>query len=275
MYLIGIVAAVVVALVLKRTLLRGATPPFVMELPPYKLPSPRHGVASHGGARLVVHPPRRHADCRRGDCRLGDVVLSPRREARAAEQLLGEKAALTAQIEALPADDAHRQFLESELLRYDDPNQSPRLVAGAMQRQSVMGKMGRAIEPAVRPLGWDWRLGCAAIASFPAREVVLGTLGVIYNLGDVNLEEEEGQTQLQAQLHNATWDGTQRPVFTLPTALGLMVFFALCAQCAATLVMIKRETNTWRWPVFTFTYMTVLAYLGALATYQIGTWLHG
>ena len=144
-----------------------------------------------------------------------------------------------------------------------------------MQRQSIMGHMGRAIEPAVRPLGWDWRLGCAAIASFPAREVVLGTLGVIYNLGDVNLEEEEGQTQLQAQLHNATWDGTQRPVFTLPMALGLMVFFALCAQCAATLVIIKRETNSWRWPVFTFTYMTVLAYLGAMATYQIGTWFSG
>ncbi|HZZ29736.1 MAG TPA: ferrous iron transport protein B, partial [Pirellulales bacterium] len=126
-----------------------------------------------------------------------------------------------------------------------------------------------------RPLGWDWRVGCAAIASFPAREVVLGTLGVIYNLGNVDLEQSEGQTQLQTQLRNATWDSSVRPVFTVPMALGLMVFFALCAQCAATLVIIKRETNSWRWPVFTFTYMTVLAYLGALATYQIGTWLAG
>ncbi len=93
-----------------------------------------------------------------------------------------------------------------------------------------------------------------------AREVVLGTLGVIYNLGNVDLEEEEGQTQLQTQSRNATWDGSSRMVFTVPMALGLMVFFALCAQCAATLVIIKRETNSWRWPVFTFTYMTVLAY---------------
>ena len=126
----------------------------------------------------------------------------------------------------------------------------------------------------MRPLGWDWRLGCAAIASFPVREVVLGTLGVIYNLGDVNLEEEEGQTQLQTQLRNATWDGTQRPVFTLPTALGLMVFFALCAN-GGDAGYYQTGNQQLRWPVFTFTYMTVLAYLGAMATYQIGTWLSG
>jgi ferrous iron transport protein B len=274
MYLVGIVAAVVVALVLKRTVLRGATPPFVMELPAYKLPSPT----------LVLHRmlERGWSFLRRAGTLIVAVAVVvwamlyyPHDDKRAAEQLSTEKWALTAQIEKLPAGDAHREFLESELARYQDPNQYERLLAGAMQRQSIMGNMGRAIEPAVRPLGWDWRLGCAAIASFPAREVVLGTLGVIYNLGDVNLEEEKGQTQLQTQLRNATWDGTQRPVFTMPTALGLMVFFALCAQCAATLVIIKRETNSWRWPVFTFTYMTVLAYLGALATYQIGSWLGG
>jgi ferrous iron transport protein B len=99
---------------------------------------------------------------------------------------------------------------------------------------------------------------------------------VIYNLGeDVDIHEREGQTQLQAELRRATWDGTNRPVFTVPVALSLMVFFALCAQCAATLAVIKRETNSWRWPIFTFAYMTVLAYLGALATYQIGTWIGG
>ena len=148
-------------------------------------------------------------------------------------------------------------------------------MAGAYQRQSILGHLGRYIEPVVRPLGWDWRVGCAAIASFPAREVVLGTLGVVYNLGDVDLKENEGQTQLQSQLRAAVWDDSSRPVFTIPMALGLMVFFALCAQCAATLVVIKRETQTWRWPIFTFVYMTVLAYFGALATYQIGTWLAG
>jgi ferrous iron transport protein B len=144
-------------------------------------------------------------------------------------------------------------------------------IRGEALRQSFLGRAGRLIEPVVRPLGWDWRIGCAAIASFPAREVVLGTLGVIYNLGDVDPGEEEGATELIRRLRAATWDGTDRKVFTLPVALSIMVFFALCAQCATTLVVIGRETGTWLWPVVTFTYMTVLAWFGALLTYQIGT----
>jgi len=96
----------------------------------------------------------------------------------------------------------------------------------------------------------------AAIASFPAREVVLGTLGVIYNLGDVDPGEEEGATELIRRLKAATWDGTDRKVFTLPVALSIMVFFALCAQCASTLVVIGKETASWIWPLVTFVYMT-------------------
>ncbi len=175
----------------------------------------------------------------------------------------------------LPVGDKHREFLQSELARFNVQDQFNQLLQGAYQRHSALGLMGRFVEPVVKPLGWDWRVGCAVIASFPAREVVLGTLGVIYNIGEVDTEEEAGQTQLQTQLRNATWDGSTKPVFTVPMALGLMVFFALCAQCAATLVIIKRETNSWRWPAFTFVYMTVLAYIGALATYQIGTLLGG
>jgi ferrous iron transport protein B len=203
------------------------------------------------------------------------LLYYPHNPAAVEESLTRDQAALTAQLDQIPAGDAHRQYIEAELARYNNPEQREQLLVGAYQRQSILGHMGHWIEPVVRPLGWDWRVGCAAIASFPAREVVLGTLGVIYNLGNVDLEEQEGQTQLQTQLRNATWDGSSRLVFTVPMALGLMVFFALCAQCAATLVIIKRETNSWRWPVFTFTYMTVLAYFGAMLTYQIGTWLAG
>jgi ferrous iron transport protein B len=132
--------------------------------------------------------------------------------------------------------------------------------------------MGRAIEPVVRPLGWDWKIGMAALASFPAREVVVGTLGIIYNLGPG--DDDEAQDSLGKALQEATWDGApNRKVFTVPVALSLMVFFALCCQCASTLAVIKRETNSWRWPLFTFTYMTLLAYVGALLVYQVGTWL--
>jgi ferrous iron transport protein B len=123
----------------------------------------------------------------------------------------------------------------------------------------------------VRPLGWDWRIGCAAIASFPAREVVMSVLGVIYSLGDdFDVGDEADQNRLRDQLRAARWDDTGQPVYNVPVALSIMVFFALCAQCAATLAVIRRETNGWRWPAFTFAYMTALAYVAALATYQIG-----
>jgi ferrous iron transport protein B len=135
--------------------------------------------------------------------------------------------------------------------------------------------MGKAIEPAVRPLGWDWRIGCAVIASFPAREVVVATLGVVYGMGEkMETKSEKSRQALGDRLRIAKWDGTDRPVYTLPVALSIMVFFALCCQCAATLAVIRRETNSWRWPAFAFSYMTGLAYVGALITYQLGTWMH-
>ena len=100
--------------------------------------------------------------------------------------------------------------------------------------------------------------------------VVLASDGEAFNLGgDLDVGEESDQTRLQARLQAARWDGTGKPVYNLPVALSLMVFFALCAQCAATLAVIKRETASWRWPVFAFTYMTLLAYVGALVTYQV------
>ncbi len=129
---------------------------------------------------------------------------------------------------------------------------------------SFLGIAGHFIEPAVKPLGWDWKIGVAVIASFPAREVIIATLGTIYSLGSEQNEESKG---LQEQMQLAEWpDG--KPVFNLATALSIMVFFALCAQCSATLMTIRRETNSWRWPIFSFAYMTTLAYIGAWLTYQ-------
>ena len=143
-------------------------------------------------------------------------------------------------------------------------------ISGSYLRSSVLGRMGQIIEPVVRPLGWDWKIGIAVIASFPAREVVVGTMGVIYNLsGD---EDEESRT-LREHLQGATWDDEpERPVFTVPVALSIMVLFALCAQCVSTLAVMNRETLTWRWPVYTFVYMTTLAYIGAWLTYRSGIW---
>ncbi|MCC6155915.1 MAG: ferrous iron transport protein B, partial [Candidatus Hydrogenedentes bacterium] len=130
---------------------------------------------------------------------------------------------------------------------------------------SYFGRMGTAIEPAVRPLGWDWRIGMAAIASFPAREVVIATLGTIFSLGgDVDEESES----LKNVLHTAERTDGGR-LFNIPVALSIMVFFALCCQCAATLAIIRRETRSYAWPAFTFAYMTTIAYVASLLVYQI------
>lgn len=140
-----------------------------------------------------------------------------------------------------------------------------RVEAGTYLRQSFLGRMGHLIEPVVKPLGWDWRIGMAVLAAFPAREVFVATLGTIYNLGS---DADAGSDSLRGTLIAATWpDGT--PVFNVPVALSLMVFFALCCQCGGTLATIKRETKSWGWTVFTFAYMTGLAYVAALATYQV------
>jgi ferrous iron transport protein B len=127
--------------------------------------------------------------------------------------------------------------------------------------RSILGRVGKFIEPAVEPLGWDWRIGLAALASFPAREVMVGTLGIVFSQGEGKSDDEEYRIRIGETLHGA---------FTVPVALSVMVFFALCCQCASTLVVIKRETNSWGWPAFTFIYMTALAYVGALVVYQVG-----
>ena len=180
---------------------------------------------------------------------------------RANEQVAADVAAQRAAVQANAGD----------LEEFDKPENIDDLEASLHQRYSFLGRAGQFIEPAVRPLGWDWRIGCAAIASFPAREVVMGVLGVIYQLGPkVDVDNAEDQNRLASQLKAAKWDDTGKPVYNLPVALSIMVFFALCRQCAATLAVIRRETNSWRWPIFTFAYMTILAYVGALLTYQIG-----
>jgi ferrous iron transport protein B len=261
--------AVVVALLLKRTILRGDAPPFVMELPSYKVPSLRtilYRVVERGVVFLRCA----------GTLILAVSVLVwallyyPHNAKVVEAPYRGQIEAIEAQRARLAPNDPEREVLAARRAELDHQ------IAGAYQRQSWLGRAGRRIEPVFKPLGWDWRVSSAVLASFPAREIVIATLGVIYNLGkDVDPESHAGRSQLSSRLHAATWDGSQRPVFTLPVALSIMVFFALCAQCAATLAVIRRETNSWRWPLFTFGYMTGLAYLGALATYQIGTWIAG
>ncbi|MCH1504439.1 ferrous iron transport protein B [Verrucomicrobiales bacterium] len=145
-------------------------------------------------------------------------------------------------------------------------------IDSAYLEQSWMGRMGRTVQPIFASAGFDWRITVGVLASFPAREVIISTLGVIYSLGG---EVDEESHSLKDALKGATWhEGPLigQAVFTIPVVMGIMVFFALCSQCGATLAIIKKEAGT-SWAVFSFAYMTALAWLGAVLCFQIGNLL--
>lgn len=263
MYCVGALVAIPVAWVLRKFVFRGETPPFVMELPSYKWPS----------SRIVFL--RVYESVKSFIFRAGTLIFCTTILVWAAAYFPGDhtrEQQLQIQIATLE-EEAAQSSSEELTERIEQLRTEVHHVSGELLAKSYLGRSGKRIEPLVRPLGWDWRIGVSVIASFPAREVVLATMGTIFSLGSEVADEGEEQ-HFAASLQQATWpDG--RPLFTLPVALSIMVFFALCAQCAATLMIIRRETNSWRWPIVTFVYMTGLAYISAFAVYQIGRVLLG
>jgi len=133
-------------------------------------------------------------------------------------------------------------------------------------RESYAGQIGVAIEPLIRPLGFNWEIGIGILASFPAREVFITGLSTVYELG----EGDEDQSGLIQHLQRKRDDGS----FTTVTAISLMVFYVFACQCMSTLAVCKRETGSWAWTLGMFCYMTGLAWLASFVTYQIGSrWL--
>ncbi len=243
LYLVGIAVAIPVAWIVKRLLSKGSESSFLLELPTYKWPTFRNVV-------LYVFDRAKAFVIRAGTIIFFITIIVwalayfPR-PASIQEKYDGLRAQATS---------------EEEIAQYDN------LENGEYIRQSILGRMGHFIEPIVKPLGWDWRIGMATIASFPAREIVVAVLGTIFNLGAVDDAESQA---MRDTLRSATWeDGT--PLFSNAVALSIMVYFALCCQCGATLATIKRETNSYTWPIAAFVYMTVLAYVAAFITYQTG-----
>ncbi len=227
MYILGILVAICVAFILKRTLLKAEPAPFVMELPPYRLPNLRT-ITQNMLTRAWLFLKR-----------AGTVIL-----------------AISIVLWAL----MYFPRPVAQPVSSGESHETTRL------QNSYAGQLGHAIEPIIQPLGYDWKIGVALIASFAAREVLVSTLSIIYNVGKD--ENEESETLIGAVRDAKKADGT--PAWTPLTALSLMVFFVLAMQCMSTVAVVRRETNSWRWPVFMVVYMTVLAYLGAFLTYQGG-----
>lgn len=233
LYLLGIVGGLMTARLMKSTALRGPKPHFTLALPDFRRPN-LQTVAFKLMDRAKIFLKR-----------AGTVIFTV--------------AVIVWALAYFPRMDASQHLPpvpQGESVEHQR--------AAAQMSQSYLGRMGRVVEPVFEPLGWDWRVSSAVIAGFPAREVVVAVMGTLYAVGS-----EADESSLAERLRAATWpDG--RKVFTLPMVLGLMVFYAWCLQCAATVAVIRRETNSWRWPVFAWCYMTSVAYLGALLVYQVG-----
>ena len=258
MYLLGIVVAVCVAWVLKHTILKAPPPPLVLELPPYRVPNlvnvaqtmrnrswlfiKRAGTVILSISillwALMTFP--RTAENPVPDAQEGAAVQAMR---ETGVESRGEPAPETVSVEGAEATDEGEQL-----------------------RQSYAGRLGHFIEPVIAPLGFDWKMGIGLIASFAARETLVSTLSIVYNVGK---DAEADSPSLIDAVRNARRpDGS--PAWTPLVAVSMMVFFVLACQCMSTIAIVRRETNSWRWPLFMVGYMLVLAYLASLVTYQGG-----
>jgi ferrous iron transport protein B len=208
LYALGIVAAIGTAFLLKRTLLRAKPGSFLMELPPYRLPSPR-SIA----LRLVDR---------------SKIFL------RRAGRIIFAVAIVLWVLTQFPR-------VEGSPPAIDD---------------SALGRMGQLIEPAIEPLGFDWRIGMGLLTSLAAREVIVGTLGTIYGVEDAGDDSLDLQAALQRDL-------------TTGSAIGLLIFFVFALQCMSTVAVMRRETAGWKWPALQFGYMLTLAYVGAFIAYRV------
>ena len=225
-YLLGTVAALLFAWLFKKTILRGETPIFLMELPPYRLPSLRQ-IASQMFQRAGLFLKR-----------AGTVILAI----------------------------AIILWFLATFPKMNPPEGAPEPSKTEQLQHSFAGRIGHALEPALEPLGMDWKIGIGLVAAQAAREVFVATMSIVYNV-ETGEDQQDGAL-VQTLREQKRSDGTA--VFTPLTCLSILVFFVLSMQCVSTLAVVRRETNNLRWPIFQFCYMTGTAYLASFLIYQGG-----
>jgi ferrous iron transport protein B len=262
MYLLGTVVALLMAWLFKKTLLKGETPMLIMELPPYKRPLFRV-VARHmwDRSRLFLR--------RAGTVILGVNILlwflaTYPKNSEVEKQFADARVA----VESIPTSGSRPE--ETKEFKAHAQAEFEKEIAGAKLRNSFAGKMGRAIEPIIAPLSFDWKMGIGIVASFAAREVFVSTMSTVYNVG--NGDSESGKGDLAKTLREQKRpDGS--PVYTTLTAVSLMIFYVFALQCVSTVAVVRRETNSWKWPLFQWLYMGALAWVLAFITWHGGHWL--
>jgi len=253
-YLLGIVMAWLMVMLFKSTILKGEKPPFVMELPPYRLPTLR-GVIIHMWERGRLYVKKA------GTIILAAAILmwalftfpsSPRLEGNYETQR--EQASRAFETETGVTTEAFEANGVYEPIRIDNARDAERI------SNSFAGHIGRAIEPILKPLGFDWRIGIALLSGFAAKEVFVATMGQIYALGEV---QGEKSLSLVESVRND-------PLFTPLVAITIMVFVLISSPCMATIAVVKQESNSWRWPLFMIAYTNGLAWIVSFIVYQGG-----
>ena len=251
MYLFSTVVSLTSAAVLGRTVFKGPRVPLLMEMPQYRMP--------HWPSVLRMMWERSMSFVKNAGtvillCVIGMWALKTfPRDATIAARFDAQRAELAAQSPP-PADK------DARLVEIDRAQASDTL------RQSLAGRIGHSMEPVLRPLGFDWKIGVGILGAFAAREVFVGTMGVVHGVGG---DDDEQTGTLRERMAADRWPDGRR-VFTPLVCLSLMVFFALACQCMSTLAVVRRETGSWTWPAFLFGYMTALAWIASFLLYQGG-----
>ncbi|HDZ21002.1 hypothetical protein LCGC14_0254290 [marine sediment metagenome] len=251
-YTIGILLAIILAKVLRVTLLRGKRTPFVMELPPYRMPTLR-GLLTHVWERTWMYLRKAGTIILAATIVVWAMSTFPRTERGHFSKDYDELAAQVQRTRvAAPIDDARAAELDAQMAAIDNEQQAERL------SNTVMGRLGHLLTPVMEPLGFDWKIATGFVSALPAKEVFVAQMGVIYALGETSEDDTES---LQAQLHAN---------YTPLVGFCIMLYALISAPCIATLAVTKRESGSWRWALLQFFGLTALAYVVTLGVYQVG-----
>jgi ferrous iron transport protein B len=262
-YLVGIVLAGLIAVILKKWVIKGDDIPFVMELPPYRIPTMRNTT------RHMWSKARQYLSKMGGVILIASVIIWALgfypREAKFSqdynskiEQLEKQKIAVATPSTKKTNDELDKQIESLTLAR-----------EGERQEQSYAGKIGRFIEPVLAPLGFDWKMAISLVSGLAAKEVVVSTMGVLYQVGSDN-EDNQG---LIHKLQGTPQTLNQAGIYSRASALSFMIFILIYSPCIAVIAAIGKESGNWKWAAFTVAYTTGLAWIVSLITFQISTWI--
>ncbi|WP_046745666.1 ferrous iron transport protein B [Kordia zhangzhouensis] len=288
LYLLGFIIALLSAYILHKTLRIESKSYFVVELPKYKVPLFKN-------VAFTVIEKTKAFVFEAGKIILAiSIILWVLASVGVNEKFNNAETIVATAIEANGLNEVQEKTLQYKIQRYEEilleeaetpltpqeidvaiTEKTPELrdavindeIAALRLENSILGVIGKTIEPVIKPLGYDWKIGIALVSSFAAREVFIGTLATIYSVGSEG-DDEEGNT-IKAKMQSEVHAKSGKKVFTFASGISLLLFYAFAMQCMSTLAIVKRETNSWKWPMIQLVGMSVIAYVAAFISFQL------